>query len=171
LALWEIRPWAYVSFNVRTGNIKYRQLDKAYESSEAHSNIPYYTMQLFIHSHFAWSSLCQVIIEKLIILFLYAPCGSYCRVGGPDAGGYVAAQKLPTSVISIHGTAAKERSYSLVQFLQGSWGYRIRNRDGIKCYCLRNPFEYFLNPLPLCSQTWSRYLHSKKWKHSTLLNS
>lgn len=27
--------------------------------------------------------------------------------------------------------------------------YRIRNREGIKCYCLRNPFEYFLNPLPL----------------------
>jgi hypothetical protein len=78
-------------------------------------------MQLFIHSHFARSSsLYQVIFEKLITLFLYPPWGSYCRVGGADAGEYMADQKLPASVISIQGTAAKERRYSLVQFLQGS---------------------------------------------------
>lgn len=28
-------------------------------------------------------------------------------------------------------------------------GYRMRNREWIECYCLRNPFEYILNPLPL----------------------
>jgi hypothetical protein len=77
-------------------------------------------MQVFLHSHFARSSLCYVIIEKLITLFLYPSWGSYCRAGEADAGGYVAAQKLPASLISIHGTAAKERWYSLVQFLQGS---------------------------------------------------
>jgi hypothetical protein len=106
----------------------------------------HYAVQVCLQSHFSWSSsLCYVITERLITVFFFLlhRIALYRGVRWCGGGGrkmlYVAARKLL-------GSAAKERRHSLQQFLRGSRGYRMQNGKEIKCYCLRNPFEYLLPP-------------------------
>jgi hypothetical protein len=105
-------------------------------------------MQLFLHSHLArFFMVCNN--REVNYTYFFTPhqdpivdWGRWCR---GESTRYVAARKLLASVIWIHGTTAKERRCSLVQFLLGSLGYRVRNGGGIKCYLRRNIFQT-LNP-------------------------